>query len=882
MFNWVSSKVTIFYIVFFCLLSQAVLASTRLPKDTIHHMSKLRSYTTCRLTTEKPKIDGILDDACWETGVWAGDFTQWIPKEGAKPSQPTELKVLYNDKNIYVAIKAYDSEAAKIQQKSGRRDEFEGDAVGICFDSYHDRRTGFEFDVTAAGQKIDAILTNPINSDMNWNPVWYVKTSRDNNGWYAEMEIPLSQLRYSSNDIQVWGMHCWRWINRLQEESDWELQSSTGPGVLYLFGELHGIKGLKKSRRIEIMPYTVGKIKTFKKEPDNLYANKGFAVSGTMGLDAKIGLSSNFTLDLTVNPDFGQVEADPSVMNLTAFETFFEEKRPFFLEGKNIFNFDLDDASVFYSRRIGQSNGFTPETKDGEFLKMPESTTIYSSEKFSGKTSKGLTVGVIHSLTATEKAKIHSPSGEKELVVEPLTSYTVGRIQQDFKDGNTVIGGILTLTNRFSNNANFSNISREAYTGGFDLLHQWNDKEFYIDCKLLGSTIRGKADAITQLQSSSARYYQRFDAGYLNFDSTLTQLDGYGGKFKIGKGSKGLWKYSTELNWRSPGLELNDIGFMQMADYVKQSNNVSYFINKPVSIFRTYNFNFNETNIWNFGKEYLGSSSALNAYVEFLNQWGINGTLNFNTKTLDTRILRGGPAMYMPAYWAGTLGFHTDYSKMAGFSLSGNFTDSYDNNNRNLNINSGVTFRPINTLKFALNLNYSKNQDNLQYVSTKKFNNQDSYVFAQINQQTLGLTVRVDYNISPELSIQYYGNPFASIGSYSRFKNITNSRAANYKNRFAYIQSVILEDKNYQIDLNNDLHTDYTISNPDFSFSQLRSNMVAKWEYKPGSSIYFVWSNEQSEYENCTLNSLGKSFNKLKNAYSNNLLLIKINYWFSI
>ncbi|HEX7583194.1 MAG TPA: DUF5916 domain-containing protein, partial [Prolixibacteraceae bacterium] len=358
------------------------------PKDSIANQSKpLRIYHTTRLTTAKPTIDGVLNDPCWKTGEWDGDFIQWIPKEGAKPSQPTQMKILYDDKNLYVALRAFDNEPSKISRKAGRRDELAGDIMGVNFDSYHDHRTGFEFSVTAAGQKIDLILTNPMVGDMNWNAVWYVKTGLEDSAWVAEYEIPLSQLRYSSDREQIWGLHAWRWIDRLSEESDWEPQTSTSPGMLYLFGEIHGIKNLPKSRRIEIMPYASGKLKTFPKVPQNPYADKGRSWMGNVGLDAKIGLSSNFTADLTINPDFGQVESDPSVMNLTAFETFYEEKRPFFLEGENIFKFELGDASLFYSRRIGHVPVYKPNLGVNEYLKYPDNTSILSAVKISGKSS---------------------------------------------------------------------------------------------------------------------------------------------------------------------------------------------------------------------------------------------------------------------------------------------------------------------------------------------------------------------------------------------------------------------------------------------------------------------------------------------------------------
>ena len=379
--------------------------------------------------TKKPVIDGKLDDECWKHGTWAGDYHQWIPREGAKPTYPTEFNIQYDDKNIYVAFRGFDGEPDKINRFAGVRDEYVGDMMGVTFDSYRDYRTGFEFTITAWGQKIDLILFNPMNWDFNWNPVWKGKVGMEDSAWVAEMEVPLSQLRYSNQDEQVWGMHTWRWISRLQEESNWEKQSKTGPGMLYNFGELRGIQGLKKSRRLEIMPFALGELKTFEKETGNPFTENGRSWGGNAGLDAKIGVSSNFTVDLTVNPDFGQVESDPSVMNLTAFETFYEEKRPFFLEGLTIFDYDFDDQTLFYSRRIGHSPSLTVDPNENLFVETPDKTTILSAVKFSGTTSKGLSVGVIQSLTANEFARVSDTSGNRSNIkVEPLTSYTVARI----------------------------------------------------------------------------------------------------------------------------------------------------------------------------------------------------------------------------------------------------------------------------------------------------------------------------------------------------------------------------------------------------------------------------------------------------------------------
>ena len=851
-------------------------------QDTITTPGKnpLRTYTTVRLTTPKPVIDGKLNDECWKTGEWGGNFVQWIPKEGAKPSQETQFKILYDDKNIYVAIRAFDKEPNKISRKAGRRDEFVGEQAGVNFDSYHDHRTGFEFSVTAAGQKIDLILTNPMVPELDWNAVWYLKTGLEDSAWVAEYEIPLSQLRYSNDKEQVWGLHVWRWIDRLQEESDWEPQTSTGPGMLYLFGELHGIKDLPKSRRIEIMPYTLGKLKTFEKIPQNPFAKNGHSFLGNVGLDAKIGLSSNFTADFTINPDFGQVESDPSVMNLTAFETFYEEKRPFFLEGKNIFRFELGDANVFYTRRIGHAPTYHPELGENQFIDYPDNTSILSAAKISGKSKNGLAVGVLHSLTAGENAELSTNGIKKNLQVEPLTSYTVGRLQQDFNEGTTVLGGIFTATNRFINDPYLEFLNTNAYTGGFDLLHQWNDKEFFVDAKIIGSAISGSTEAIQNLQLSSARYFQRSDASYMNFDPNRTSLSGQGGRVKIGKGSKGFWRYSSEFNWRSPGLDLNDIGFMQMADLLEQETEVSYFVTKPVSIFRSYSFAVHQSNNWDYGANYLYSGLFLTSKLDFLNRWMVSPSLHYRNEGYDNRILRGGPAMLLPALWEGSLDFHTDMARKFILSLNASTEAARNDSYTNSNLQATFTVIPYNALRLSASLNYSENMDNLQYVDTKVLNTGTKYILAHLNQKTLGATFRIDYNISPEISIQYYGSPFASVGKYSRLKEVTNPRADAYTDRFKLLNTQF-SGNTYQVPASNDTPA-YSVDNPDFTFNQFRSNLVFRWEYRPGSQLYFVWGNERTGWKNESNSSVGKAIGQLKDVSPNNIFLIKLSYWFSL
>jgi hypothetical protein len=856
-----------------------------IPQDTVPKKGAVVQpvYTTSRLVTDRPAIDGKLDDECWKHGSWAGDYHQYIPNEGAKPSYPTVFNIQYDDKYIYVAFRAFDGEPQKIQRLAGTRDEFVGDMMGVNFDSYHDHRTGFEFTISAWGQKIDLVLFNPENWDFNWNAVWRGKTGLEDSAWVAELEIPLSQLRYSKEEDQVWGLHTWRWINRYMEESDWEYQSKTGPGVLFNFGELHGIKGLKKSQRLEIMPYALGQLNTMKKVPSNPFTSKGRTWGGNAGLDAKIGVSSNFTLDLTVNPDFGQVESDPSVMNLTAFETFYEEKRPFFLEGLTIFDYKFDEESLFYSRRIGHTPSVTPASNDSVYVDSPDMTTILSAVKLSGTTSKGLSVGLIQSVTANEYARLSDPTGNITTTkVEPLTNYMVARVTKSYDGANTVVGGMLTSVNRVINETNLQFLPNDAYTGGLDLRHHWRDKEFYLDGRLIGSYLNGTSEAMTVLQESSARYYQRPGADYLDYDTSRTSLSGYGGKFQIGKGSKGFWRYSTGVSWLSPGLELNDLGYMNTADMIRQENEIAYFVNKPVSIFRTYKIDLEQFNSWNFNGTYLGSGGHLAFTSEFTNQWSLGLNLIYHLEAINTKILRGGYDMLMPSSLLSFGGLHTDYSKKVAVGLDYSYEYRGSNSANLYELKPSVTFRPFRTFKIGISGDYIHNNDNLQYVATVDYQSEKRYILGTIDQKTVGLTLRLDLNITPEFSIQYYGSPFISRGSYSEFKHVTDAVADVYNDRFALYNNVVLSDGEYLLDENDDMVTDYTIPNPDFNFHQFRSNFVAKWEYRLGSVIYFVWSSERTGYTGSSQATLKESIKELRSIFPNNIFLIKFNYWFSL
>ncbi|MCP4725429.1 MAG: carbohydrate binding family 9 domain-containing protein, partial [bacterium] len=563
-------------------------------------------YYTKRINPTPPEIDGKLDDEVWRGVEWGGDFMQRSPYDGKDPSQDTSFKITYDDDNLYIAYRVHDTDPEKIENQVTRRDRFPGDWVEINLDSYYDHRTAFSFTISCSGVRSDELITEDGgNWDSSWDPVWYAETNINGDGWTAEVRIPLNQLRYADKDEQIWGLQFTRRLYRKEERSVWQPVPADAPGWVSRFGELRGIKGIRSKNSVELLPYSVSKLETSLKEAGNPFSDgKDPAMRG--GLDAKFGVTSDLTLNLTVNPDFGQVEADPSVVNLSAYETFFQERRPFFVEGKNILNYqimggdgDFSSDNLFYSRRIGSSPHYYPDTEGNSFLDMPSVTNIASAAKLTGKTRNGYSVGVMNAVTVRETAEIHTDGTRSKETVEPMTNYFVGRLQKDYRKGDTRLGGIMTSTYRDINDSHLEFLNREAYTGGFDFVHNWKQKTYYFNYNTVFSHIKGKDEAILRAQESSVRYFQRPDADYLDLDPDATSMTGHGGKFSIGKSGNGHWNYDTGVTWRSPGLELNDVGYLRQADLVLQHIWLQFREWNPKWIFRNINVNFNQWSGWN-------------------------------------------------------------------------------------------------------------------------------------------------------------------------------------------------------------------------------------------------------------------------------------------
>jgi hypothetical protein len=841
-----------------------------------------RKYFTKHIIAQPPKIDGLLNDNCWNEIGWSNYYVQQNPKEAATASQRTQLKVLYDDKNIYVAFFCHDSVSSKIHAYTSKRDEMNGDIVGVCFDSYFDHKTGFEFDMTAGGTQIDLVLKQTGEADFNWDAVWFGQTALNDSGWTAEMKIPLSQLRYNNNKPeQIWGMHSWRWIDRLQEEDQWSVIPRNNTGFIYNFGELHGIENLPKSRRIEFVPYIVGKLEHIHKTDNNPFTGKNNP-SATFGADGKIGVGSDFTIDLTVNPDFGQVEADPSVMNLSVFETYYDEKRPFFLEGKSVFDDDMDQDLVFYSRRIGHTPLKIPDedASNNIYVKSPSNTSIIDAVKFSGKSADGLSIGLLQSFTSSSYADVSQNNKISSVLTDPYTNYFVGRVQKDYNKGNTIIGAIATTTNRSIHNLSMDSLNKAAYTGGIDFQQYFFNRDYYITAKAIFSRVEGDTTAIQLLQQSATHYYQRPDANYLHYNSKARYMQGNGGSVIIGREGKNKLHIKDKFAWRSPGFDLNDIGYLRMADGMANQVIIFYHESEPKGFFREYTIYTENNNLWDYGNVPLDNNTMLDINASFKNKYFAEIWLNHSWGGFDTRVLRGGPALRFSPGWNEGIFINTDGSKKV--MLYGNVNETkFDNGNSvQYNIHPGIGLRFGSKFTIKTEFGFTNNFSALQYVATPMDN---QFIMAKLAQQTYAITFRFNLNLNSKLSIQYYGSPFVSSGNYTEFKQVTGSisKAINFNDRF-----IMINQANLKLSTDNSTYTlldnNLTFSNPNFTMREFRSNLVARWEFRAGSALYLVWAYQMSATDQNYVSEYGSNLNTLYNLPADNIFMVKFNYYFSL
>ncbi|MDC6350199.1 DUF5916 domain-containing protein [Zeaxanthinibacter sp. PT1] len=845
-----------------------------------------RTYNAAKIIDHSaPEIDGHLNDPVWELADWDGNFVEWQPAENTPPGQPTDFKMIYDDKYLYVAIRCYDSMPDKIERRLSRRDSFEGDRVTVMIDSYHDKRTAFSFTTTAAGVKGEEFMSdNGRNWDDSWNPIWYTDAQVDENGYTVEMKIPFSQLKFGRANEQVWGLQVFRTLFRGNERSVWQRIPRDVAGFTSEFGLLRGLKDIAPQKQLEIQPFAVSQYESYPAEEGNPFRD-GSDYPFNVGLDAKIGITNDLTLDLTVNPDFGQVDADPGAIALDGFQIFFQERRPFFVENKNIFDFEFANGNdnLFYSRRLGRSPQGFVNSGEGEFVDAPNNTTILGAAKFSGKTKDGWSVGLLESVTANMYARVIETDGEeRKEIVEPLTNYIVGRVQKDFNNRNTYIGGMFTATNRnLTEELDF--LHESAYTGGIDFRHNWKDRQYYVEGNMVLSQVNGSPEAIENTQRSITHLFQRSDAGHVSVDPDRTSLSGTGGKLEAGKAGGGNWRYQGGFIWRSPELELNDVGFLRQADEIIQYAEVNRLFLKPTDWYRQIRVGMEQYTTYDFDGNYNRIQYEMNGNISWANNWWTEIGGAHKPRIYSNTMLRGGPRYRFNEENFGFLFFGSDQSKKFNFTMGYVHSDATQDNFKFRRYVLRFGYQPFSAFNISMSTAMNYNPNKTQYVTTSDFNGQPRYVLGEIDQKTFSTSLRFNYSINPNLSIQFYGEPFISRGQYRNFNRVVNPVAEDLFERVnLYTDTQISKNESgsYLVDEDLDGQTDYSFSDPDFAFVQFRSNLVLRWEYIPGSELFFVWSQGVTGFGD-PMGSLGSNLDsQILGQKPDNTFLIKATYRF--
>lgn len=847
-----------------------------------------RTLQSHRVQEESVDLDGWLNEEVWQKADVASGFTQREPADGSPATERTEVRVLYTSGAIYVGVRAFDSQPEEIRAELARRDgQSQSDEITIYFDSYHDRRTAFEFTVNPRGSIRDVYYfgDSPENSDDSWDPVWEVRTAIDSDGWTAEFRIPLTQLRFDRGKT-TWGFQVYRRIQRKAEEVYWAPYSKEASGFVSLFGTLEGFKGLSQPMRLEVRPYTVVNNRYRPESSGSLFAPRQQAqVDG--GLDLKYGITSDFTLDLSVNPDFGQVEADPSVMNLSAFETFFPEKRPFFVEGSGLFSVGLPVGPLFYSRRIGRPPQGSAAAPAGGTVEIPEGTTIFSAAKVTGKSAGGLGLGIMSAVTAEEKATLRDSTAGKvgQEIVEPLTHYFASRIEQDFREGSHTIGTMVTAVNRrLTDDLDF--LRSAAYVAEVDGVHRWHKNTYALRWQLAGSHLRGSRKAITAAQRSSLHYYQRPDAPHVEVDTSRTSLSGYSLRLQAGK-EAGRWQYGVDLERATPGFDLSDMGFERGAidfDYVEVF--AQYLQARPSWIFRNYSVRIGLQRQWTTAGEVVYNwFRPIRLQATFQNNWWVElSPMEVGSwSSFSVGALRGGPLLRRDAWRESWIGISTDRRKPLAMELWTWRGGQFGTRGIWYGFEPTLYIRPSDVLNVRVSIEYRRNRNPTQWVGRRTALDTTRYILAEIDRNTLSLTARLNWILTPTLSVEFYGQPFVSSGAYTRYKEVTAPRARKFNDRFRFYEDelVCADDGQCNVDLDGDGGSDFSFNNPDFSFRQLRSTLVIRWEYRPGSVLFLAWQHgRQSFLRDGTFGGF-RHMGDLFSEDSDNTFLIKLNYWFS-
>jgi hypothetical protein len=874
--------------------------STSAPRAATATTSGVRVMRASR-STGAINIDGKLNEPAWAAATPSGNFTQSYPKIGAPPTDPTEVRILYDDDALYVGVRMFDAHPDSIAAQLARRDAsgIYSDWLHVVIDTYHDRRNGLRFSVNPRGVQKDVLHSDDRNEDLNWDAVWEVGTTVDSLGWTAEYRIPFSQLRFGGHPKGVerlWGIQIQRDIARRNERDSWSPWKVTDPGYVSLSGDLAGITDIPTPRRLEIMPYVSTKLTRAPGDPANPFYRANDA-KPSAGADLKYGLPAGLTLTATVNPDFGQVEVDPAVVNLSAYETFFPEKRPFFVEGANIFNIgtinggpSYGSQQIFYSRRIGRP---PQRFVNAQFVDAPDATTILGAGKLTGRVG-AWTVGLLNALTAEEKARVVDAANvESTTPVEPMTNYLVGRIQRDFRGGNTILrlGG--TAVNRDLSDSVFRNLLRSsADVGSLDFEHRWANRQWSVTGALSRSLIQGSQAVMQSAQLSSARYYQRPDADYLAVDPSANSLDG--SSVKLGLNKSGTWSTSATAKSISPGYEVNDLGFMGRVDYRNLGWGGSYNNNEPGKRLRSYSLFVGTNHAWNYGGDKIWTSFFNQVSLNFTNLWSIYAGGEYDPSAIDDRLTRGGPRGRQPTQWGGWTEIYSDQRKSLSYTLFGYYyADEKHGYSKEMSV--GFTIRPSSSVRVTLSPSLSLLHNTIQFVrgatdplATPTYGRR--YVFSDLFQTTLSATTRVEWTLSPLLSFQLYAQPFASTGRYKGFKELAQPATNEYSVYGRDNGSTVTPTTDpttgnilsYTIDPDGPgVAPTFSIDNPDFRTHSLRGNAVIRWEYRPGSALFFVWQQQREDFLPFEGDFRTGRETRAIFGRPSNVFLVKATYWFA-
>ncbi len=863
--------------------------------------NQTRAVPTLRAVraTSTVKIDGHLDDAAWNAATPATAFTQSYPDPGALPSQKTEARILFDDDALYIGVRMFDTKPDSIAAQLARRDAsgIYSDWLHIVVDSYHDRRSGFRFSVNPTGVQKDVLHSDDRNEDINWDAVWEVATLIDSLGWTAEYRIPFSQLRFggaAKGTERVWGLQIQRDIARRSERASWSPWTRNDPGYISFAGDLTGITDIPTPQRLEVMPFVSSKLSRAPGDNANpFYSLNDFRQS--VGADLKYGLPGGLTLTATANPDFGQVEVDPAVVNLSAFESFFPEKRPFFVEGASIFNLgrlrggpSYGNQQIFYSRRIGRPpQGFA----QGRYTNSPDATTILGAAKITGKAGPW-TIGILDAVTAEENAQTIDANGVRGTTpVEPATNYFVGRVRREFNSGNTILSGGGTAVNRDIGDAAFRDFLRSrADVGAIDFEHQWSNRRWALTGAAAVSSIAGSKSVIANAQRSSARYYQRPDADYLEVDSDRESLNG--NSIALGLNRSGVWSMGATLKQVSPGYEVNDLGFMGRVDYRNIGANASYNNTTAGKRFRDYNLGVGTNHAFNYGGDRIWTSLYNYFNATFSNLWYMGGGSEYDPGSFDDRLTRGGPVGRRATQYGGYAYGGTDTRKRVSYNLNLNYFGKTDGGYDRA-VYTNVDIRPSSSVTLSFGPGISFNHNATQYVRavsdpTATSTYESRYVFADLYQTTLSASARVAWTLTPQLSFQLYAQPFASSGRYESFKELSKPRTSDYavygssgaSTISPVVDPVSLKRTSYRVDPDGTGRANaFSLANPDFRFQSLRGNAVMRWEYRPGSALFFVWQQQRSGFQ--PYDGEFRAGRDVRDIFGHpsNVFLIKATYW---